>query len=287
LQLARIRYDLTYRALVVGILNRTHDSFYDGGRHLPLDALLRRAERLIGDGADLLEVGARPGGVGVSEVPVAAEADLVVESVCALRARFDAPLAVDTRRAAVAAAAFDAGAVLGNDMSGFRDRDYLAAARRAGASVVATHCRLPPGVPDPDPHYVDVVGEVRAGLAGLVEQAENAGLRRDRIVVDPGLDLGKTWQQSLQLLGCLARFADLGCPVLLAASHKIFLGRLLNLPVDERGDATTAATTAGVLRGARLLRVHDARPARHAADLAEALLRIDAGAGLANRQSGR
>jgi dihydropteroate synthase len=171
----------------------------------------------------------------------------------------------------------DAGAVLANDMSGFRDPDYLAVVSRSGAAVVATHCRLPPGVPDPTPSYQDVVAEVCDALAGLVDRARAAGIGADRIVLDPGLDLGKTWQQSLQLLAALPRFAALGHPVLLAASHKNFLGRLLGLGVDERGSATVAANTAGILRGARILRVHDAGPARQAADLTEALLRIGAG----------
>ena len=266
------RHDLSRRPLVVAVLNRTRDSFYDGGRHLALDALLARAETLVSDGADVLEVGARPGGVGVAPVSPAEERDLVAASVEALRARFDVPVGVDTTRALVARAAFAHGAVLGNDMSGFRDPDYLPAAVDAGAAVVATHCRLPPGVPDPQPQYDDVVADVVSALAALVTRATAAGLPGESVVVDPGLDLGKTWQQSLALLAATGAVAELGHPVLLAASNKIFLGRLLGLGKDDRTVATAAACTAGVLGGARLLRVHDAAVGTQVATLTEALL---------------
>lgn len=275
LVLGSCRYDLDTKVLVMGILNRTRDSFSDRDAYWRLDDLLRRAEQLVSDGADLLDIGARPGGVGVREVSQAEECDLVAETVTAVRARFDVPISVDTTRAAVARAGFAAGAVLGNDMSGFRDPDYLAVAAEAGASVVATHIRLPPGVPDPDPHYDDVVADVHAALHGLVRRAREHGLDAERVVLDPGLDLGKTWQQSVRLLAAMARFADLGHPLLLGASNKIFLGRLLGLAVDERGAASVAAAAVGVLRGCRVLRVHDARGARHAADLAAAVLRAD------------
>jgi dihydropteroate synthase len=268
-------YDIAHRVLVMGILNRTTDSFYDAGACFRLDDLLRRAERLVADGADLLDVGARAAGVGTREVSEAEETDLVAESVTELRRRLDVPLSVDTWRASVAAAAFRAGAVVGNDLSGFSDPGFLPAAAVAGATVVATHMRLAPRVADPDPVYGDVVADVAAALARLAARAEAAGLKADRILVDPGLDLGKTWQQSTRLLAATATFAALGYPVLLAPSNKIFLGRLLGLELHERGDATVAACAVGAARGARVLRVHDARPARHAADLAAAVLEVD------------
>src|SRR4051794_11946643 len=137
-------FRLDDRAVVLAILNRTRDSFYDRGRHFKLDALLRQAEQDVADGADVLEVGARPGGLGVREVSVDEECHLVAETLEELRGRFDCPLAVDTTRASVAAIAFSTGAVLGNDMSGFRDAAYLETAKSAGAAVVATHIRKPP-----------------------------------------------------------------------------------------------------------------------------------------------
>ena len=270
-------FDLTSRPLVMGVLNRTRDSFYDRGAYFHLDSFLRHAERLVHDCADVLDVGARPGGVGVREVGEDEEAHLVVESIELLRSRFDVPISVDTQRSAVAGAAFAAGAVLANDMSGFRDPDYLATAAAAGAGVVATHTRLPPGVPDPDPVYEDVVEDVATGLRHLVTRARAAGIPRAAIVLDPGYDLGKTWQQTLALLAHTRRFAELGLPLLVGVSNKIFLGRLLGLGLDERDRATVAACAYGVALGGRILRVHDVRAGRQAADLLAALLEREPG----------
>src|SRR3954468_18721656 len=214
------RFDLTERPVVVGILNRTRDSFHDRGDLFPLDRLLARAERLAAEGADVLERAPRPGGVGAAEVTPEEERDLAAETLAALRSRFDLPLAVDTTRAVVAAAAFAEGAVLGNDMSGFRDPGYLPTAAAAGAAVVATHIRRPPGVPDPDPVYADLLGEVRGRLAQLAAAAEDAGVDREHVVVDPGIDLGKSWRQSLELLAHLDDVTALRLPVLLAVSNK-------------------------------------------------------------------
>lgn len=265
-------YDIADRAVVVGILNRTRDSFYDGDAFFALDALLRQAEVLVTGGADVLEVGARAGGVGVYNVPEAEEIDLAASTVAELGARFDVPIGVDTRRSSVARAAFECGAVIGNDMSGFMDPEYLPAAADAGAAVVATHTRLPPGVSDSDPRYADVVADVLAALSDLARRCVHSGISADRVILDPGLDLGKTWQQSLRLLGAFDQFAALGHPLLLGASNKIFLGRTLGLEIGERTFATVAACSYGIERGARILRVHDARGARHAADLFAALV---------------
>ena len=271
LLLGNRRHDLDERPLVVGILNRTRDSFSDRGAYFALDRLLARAEQLVAEGADVLEVGARPGGVGVTEVSPAEERDLAAETLAALRARFDVPLAVDTTRAVVARAAFAEGAVLGNDMSGFLDPGYLPAAAEAGAAVVATHIRRPPGVPDPDPVYADLLGEVCARLGALIRAAEAAGIGREQVVVDPGIDLGKSWEQSLRLLARLDDLAALGRPLLLAVSNKIFLRRALRLDDGPLDVATAAACALGSLRGGHVVRVHDARVGRQAADLAHAV----------------
>ncbi len=256
----------------MGILNRTRDSFYDRGAHFQLDAFLRRAEELVADGADLLDVGGRPAGVGTRHVSEQEEIDLVTESVAALVARFDLPVSVDTWRGSVAAAAFEVGAVLGNDLSGFSDRDYLPAAAAAGASVVATHIRLPPQVPDPDPRYDDVVEDVATALLALGKRAEEAGIARECILVDPGLDLGKTWRQSFDLLAACDRFAALGYHLLVSPSNKIFLGRLLGAEKDQREVGTAAACALAVHLGARVIRLHDARLGRHVAEVTAACL---------------
>src|SRR5262249_50484039 len=249
-------YDVADRTLVMGILNRTPDSFFDGGETFSLDALLRRAELLVADGADVLDIGGVKAGPGpvVSE---AEELDRVVPAIETVRARFDAPLSVDTWRSGVLRAACAAGAVLGNDISGFADPEYLQAAATFGASVVATHIRLAPRVPDPEPRYDDLLGEVRAFLAARAGAAEAAGLAREQIALDAGLDLGKTPAQSALLLRESEALASLGYTLLLSASNKRFLGDLLGLAIDARRDASLAAAAYGVMNGCRIVRVHD------------------------------
>ncbi len=249
-------YDLTHRALVMGVLNRTPDSFYDQGATYGLDALLARADQLVADGVDVLDVGGVKAGPG-PEVTEVEELDRVLPTVDALARRFDVPISVDTWRASVASAAYAAGAVMGNDISGFADPDYLSEAARAGAVVVATHIRLAPRVPDPDPHYDDVVAEVSAFLADRALRAIDAGIPPGRVVIDAGLDLGKTAEQSLVLLRASRTLAGLGYPLLLSASNKTFLGVLLELDITERRDASLSAAALGVSLGCRLLRVHD------------------------------
>jgi dihydropteroate synthase len=256
LDLGPHHFDVTSRALVMGVLNRTHDSFYAPAATFDLDAFLARADRLVADGADLLDVGGVRAGPG-DDVSESEELDRVVPAIELLRARFDLPLSIDTWRASVAKACFDAGAVLGNDISGFADPDYLATAAAAGASVVATHIRLRPRVVDPDPIYHDVVADVRAFLLERAARATAAGIPARRVIIDAGLDLGKTPTQSLALLRASDTLALTGFPLLLSASNKTFLGAALDLDVTARRDASLAAAAMGVALGCRVLRVHD------------------------------
>ena len=272
LLLGHHRFDITYRALVMGILNRTPDSFFDRGSYFGFDDFLRKADQLVVDGADFLDVGGVKAGPGPA-VGEAEELDRVVPAVEALRARFDVPLSVDTWRASVARACFTAGAVVGNDISGFADPDYLAVCAAAGASVVATHIRLRPRVPDPHPEYPDGVERaVRDFLADRAARAEAAGIPPARIMVDAGLDLGKTEPQSLQLLRTSDHLVSLGYPVFLSASNKRFLGDLCGTGVEDRRHATNAAHALGVGLGCRILRAHDVRGARRIATVMAAVL---------------
>jgi dihydropteroate synthase len=271
LELGPSSYDLTTRSLVMGILNRTPDSFFDQGSYWDMDAFLRRAELLVAEGADLLDVGGVKAGPG-PEVTAAEELDRVVPAITALRARFDVPLSVDTWRASVASECYAAGAVVGNDISGFADPDYLREAAQAGASVVATHIRLGPRIPDPNPHYGDVVQDVAGFLSDRARQARAVGIPDSRIIVDAGLDLGKTAAQSRVLLAASDRLAGLGWAVLLSASNKTFLGAAFDLPVGDRWEPTVAAHSLGVSLGCRLLRAHDVRAARRVCDTLAAVM---------------
>jgi dihydropteroate synthase len=264
-------YDLTTRPLVMGILNRTPDSFYDRGDYWDLDAFYARAETLAGAGADLLDIGGVKAGPG-PDVTADEELERVVPAIAALHARFDVALSVDTWRASVAREAYRAGAVVGNDISGFADPDYLPAAAEAGAAVVATHIRVAPRVADPEPHYDDVVEEVAAFLTDRAHRARRAGIPDNRIVLDAGLDLGKTAAHSLTLLRASDRLAALGWPLLLSASNKTFLGALFGLDVQSRAEPTMAAHALGVSLGCRIVRAHDVRAARRICDTLAAVM---------------
>ena len=265
------RFDVTTRALVMGILNRTPDSFFDGGEYWRFDSFLRQAAQLVHDGADVLDVGGVKAGPG-PEVTPAEETDRVVGAVEALRARFDLPVSVDTFRASVLDESLKAGAVVGNDISGFADPDYLDVAARNGASVIATHVRLGPRIADPRPRYGNVRAEVVEFLSSRARSALAAGIRREQIIVDAGLDLGKTPAMSAELLRHSDELAKLGFVVLLSASNKGFLGDLTGAAVKDRGHATQGAHALGIALGARLLRAHDVRQSRRVADTMSAVL---------------
>jgi dihydropteroate synthase len=264
--------DLTTRTLVMGILNRTPDSFYDKGLTFELDSLLQRAEVLVDQGADLLDVGGVKAGPG-PEVGEAEELDRVVAPIAALHERFDVAISCDTWRASVLDEACKAGAVVGNDISGFGDPDYLDVAARHDASVVATHIRLKPRVPDPEPHYDDLLGDVTAFLLDRAARAEAAGLAPEQIALDAGLDLGKSPPQSAVLLRESDALASHGYTLLLSSSNKRFLGELLELDIDARRASSLATVAYGVAHGCRIVRVHDVAGSVAVCRMVEELLR--------------
>jgi len=271
LRLGEKSFDLTTRALVMGILNRTRDSFYEPAATFDLDVLFERAELLVDEGADILDVGGVKAGPG-DEVDEVEELDRVVPVVTELVRRFDVPISIDTWRASVAKAAYAEGARVGNDISGFADDAYLPTAAAADATVVATHIRLRPRVADPEPHYDDVTATVADFLIERRQRALDAGVAADRIVVDAGLDLGKTAAQSLRLLRDSDRLAGLGAPLLLSSSNKTFLGVLFDLPVTERREPSLGATALGIASGCRIVRVHDVQGTVRVRDVIARLL---------------
>ncbi len=272
LELGTHRFDVTHRALVMGILNRTPDSFYDAGQYWGFDQFLAKAEQLVDDGADFLDVGGVKAGPG-DEVGLEEELERVVPAIEALRARFDLPLSVDTWRAEVLRQSLAVGANVGNDISGFADPDYLPVAAAGKATVVATHIRLAPRVADPDPIYDDVVADVAAFLVDRADRALAAGIPPTRVIIDAGLDLGKIKHQSIELLHRSDDLAKLGYPLLLSASNKRFLFELLETERHDIAAGTMAAHVVGITKGCRILRAHDVRASRRIADVMAELLR--------------
>ncbi len=246
------------RPLIVGILNATPDSFYDHGRYFDRPAALARADEMVAEGADLVEVGgesARPGrAIGVDE-----EIRRAVPLIEALAGRLPVPVAVDTYKAEVARRAVEAGAVLINDISGVADPRMAEVAAASGAALVVMHIQGRPKVANPSPRYRSVVDEVYAFLEDRTAAARAAGVPGSRLVVDPGFSFGKAPRHDLELLRRLGEFRSLGYPLYLATSRKNYIRDLLGLPVDDLLEGTAAVIAYGVAQGADLVRTHDVR----------------------------
>jgi dihydropteroate synthase len=262
------------RCLVMGVVNVTPDSFSDGGRYLDPAAAVAHGLALVADGADLLDVGGESTRPGATDVPGAVELERVLPVVEELARTAEVPVSIDTRKAAVAAAALAAGATMVNDVSaGRHDPDLLGVAADAKVPLVLMHMLGTPATMQDDPRYDDVVAEVEAFLAERCRAAEAAGVDHQALVVDPGIGFGKRDQDNYALLDQLARFTRLGHPVMVGTSRKGFIGRALDSPADQRVEGTAATVVWAVERGARIVRVHDVAPMGRAVSMTEAMLR--------------
>ena len=252
--------DTSRRVLVMGIVNRTQDSFFDEGRTWELEQAVSAGLRAAEEGADIVDVGGVKFAPGDPLDP-AEEAARVVPVIEQLRRELpgEVLLSVDTFHASVARAALEVGADLINDTTGLSDPRMAEEVARAGASLVLTHSVAEPRRPFPRPRYEDVVEEVRDFLAARLERALEAGIARERIVLDPGPDLNKSTQQTLEVLRDWGEYAALGLPLLAALSRKDFVGESLGLPKEERLAGSLAAAAWTIRLGARIRRVHDVR----------------------------
>ncbi|MFN7161796.1 MAG: dihydropteroate synthase [Fimbriimonadales bacterium] len=267
---------LGQRTLVMGVLNATPDSFYDGGRYTALDAALARAEQMLADGADILDIGGESTRPGATPVPEAEEMRRVIPLIEAIAARFpNAVLSVDTTKSRVAQRALQAGACIINDISGATfDPHMLAVAAQSGAQVALMHIQGAPQTMQQNPTYHDVVAEVRDALASHAQRAIDAGVPPSHIWLDPGIGFGKTVQHNLELLRGLPQLRALGYPILIGTSRKSFIGHILGgLPPDERLEGTLATLALAVAWGADIVRVHDVKEAVRAVRVADALCR--------------
>jgi dihydropteroate synthase len=272
-------FDFAERTFVMGILNVTPDSFCDGGEYFRPAAAIDRALRMVEEGADIIDVGGestRPRGnvYGGGAVAVDEEEELrrVIPVIEAVARRCDVPISVDTWKSRVAAEALDSGAVMVNDIGGFRfdaRMPAVVASHSASAAVMHTPAR-PWEMPDRI-LYVDVVNDVMTALQESVRDGERAGI--EQMFVDPGLGFGKSVEENYQLIARLDHLTSLDYPVLVGISRKSFIGKTLQLPVEARLEGSLAALAGAILLGANVVRVHDVQASRRAAAVADTILR--------------
>lgn len=263
------------RTLIMGILNVTPDSFSDGGRFLQKDAALRRAMEMAASGADIVDVGGESTRPGAEPVPTDEELRRVMPVIESLAAEPGMIVSVDTRKAAVARAALQAGAAMVNDVSAMTaDPEMASVVAESGAAVCLMHMQGTPKTMQLAPAYADVVHEVRDYLGERARIARAAGIAEDRIVIDPGFGFGKTLEHNLEMLRRLREFTDLGYPVLVGTSRKSMLGALLGgAPPQDRTEGTAATVALAVANGASIVRVHDVREMWRVVCVADAVVR--------------
>lgn len=265
------------RTRVMGVLNVTPDSFYDGGRYLDAGVAAEHAARLREEGADIVDIGGEssrpPLYGGGADVGAEEECRRVVPVIEAIRRRSDVPLSIDTVKAEVARRALDAGADIINDISALGDPGMASLAAERGAPVVLMHMRGTPATMQQNTHYDDVVAEVFGFLRQRLAVAVESGIDPSRVALDPGLGFGKSVEGNFALLGALGTLAEAGCPVLVGASRKSFVWKPLGLSPAEGLEGSLAAAVLAVERGARILRVHDVKETLRAVRLTESVLK--------------
>jgi dihydropteroate synthase len=280
-RLGKKELDFDERSFIMGVLNVTPDSFYDSGRYFSVDRAVDRALAMVEEGADILDVGGestRPRGSaygeGAAEVSAEEELRRVLPVVERLVKATETPISVDTYKSDVAREVLKAGASMINDISGFRfDPEMAEAVGEAGATAVIMHTSGRPSEMQQRTSYQDLFGEIRIYLQEGVALGIKAGVKQ--FFLDPGIGFGKTSTDNFRLIAGLSVFQDIGYPLLVGVSRKSFIGKVLDLPVEDRLEGSLAAMTAAILNGASVLRVHDVQESRRAAVIADALRRAD------------
>ncbi len=267
-------FDLGPRTWLIGVVNVTPDSFFDGGLYFEPARAIERALALAADGADIIDIGGESTRPGSSPIPAKEEKKRILPVIEVLKQKKEVLISVDTSKAEVAESALAAGADIINDISAGRfDPRMLPLIARTGAGLILMHMKGTPRTMQIAPHYEDVVGEVKEFLKNRLEAAESCGVPRENVILDPGIGFGKTLEHNLMLLNNLGSLADLGRPLLVGVSRKSFLGKILKLEALDRLEGTIAASIVSIVRGADLLRVHDIEPMKRAVAVAEAILR--------------
>ncbi|MEK6321840.1 MAG: dihydropteroate synthase [Acidobacteriota bacterium] len=262
------------RTVVVGVLNITPDSFSDGGRNFEPAAAIDRALEMESEGADIIEVGGESTRPGATRVSVDEELSRVLPVLSELAGRLRVPIAIDTYKSEVAAAAVALGASVINDVSALRFDPAIAdVAARERATLVLMHMRGEPATMQKLEPSPDIFAEIEADLRTAIKVAESHGVERNQIVIDPGIGFGKTLEQNLAIINHLDRLESFGLPLMIGTSRKTFIGRLTGRPEGERLSGTAASVAVAILRGAHIVRVHDVKQLVEVARITDAILK--------------
>ena len=259
------------RTVIMGILNITPDSFSDGGVFLHPQKAVDHAAAMVEQGADIIDIGGESTRPGAAAVDVEQELDRVLPVLDALLQQVPVPVSVDTSKPEVMRAVSEVGAGMINDVNALRSEGALAAVAESGLPVCLMHMRGEPRTMQKNPQYDDVVDEIKQFLRQRIQAAEQAGISRNKILVDPGFGFGKTLEHNLELVRRLAEFQSLGTPILAGLSRKSMIDMALGLPVDQRLNASLALALIAVSQGAAIVRVHDVRETKEAIRMYEAV----------------
>lgn len=260
-------FDLENDIVIMGILNVTPDSFSDGGKFNSLDTSLHHVEKMISDGADIIDLGGESTRPGHKSVDEAEEIDRVIPMIEAIRSRFDIPISIDTYKSKVGDLAIRAGADLINDVWGFKQDPQLAeVTAKHGVPCILMHNR-------DNQNYDNLLIDMGQDLTASIDIALNAGVSKDKIILDPGIGFAKNYEHNMAVMQHLEILLDLGYPLLLGTSRKGFIGLTLDLPVTERIEGTVATTVIGIMKGASIIRVHDVLENKRAAIMAAAIVK--------------
>lgn len=264
---------LGQRTWLMGVINVTPDSFSDGGLYFDKDKAVERGLELAAEGADIIDIGGESTRPGSKPIPKNEEIRRVIPVISELRKRIEVLISVDTTKAEVAEAAIGAGADIINDISALRfDPKMMEVAAREDVPVILMHMKGIPQTMQINPGYKDVLQEVNAFFKDRIEEARSHGIQEEKIIIDPGIGFGKRLEDNLILINNLDSFQNLGRPVLVGVSRKSFLGKILNLPPEERLEGTIATAILSIIRGAHILRVHDVQSIKRAVRVAETVL---------------
>ncbi|WP_414589856.1 dihydropteroate synthase [Scytonema sp. PCC 10023] len=263
------------RTYLMGVLNVTPDSFSDGGKFNTTTAALAQAQAMIAGGADIIDVGGQSTRPGAQQITVAEELDRVLSVVQVLRKEIPVPISVDTTRAAVAKAAVEFGADIVNDISGGTfDPEMLSTMATMNVPIILMHIRGNPQTMAQFTNYQNLIQEISSFLAKQIAAAVAAGIDQGKIIIDPGIGFAKNYEQNLEIFRRLSELRQLNCPILVGASRKSFIGRILNQPDPKaRVWGTAAACCAAIFNGADILRVHDVKEMRDVSLVADAIFR--------------